>query len=189
MPIRVVRDSSSQEEQPRVPDLPSIVVEKSVNKTVSIKEKSPVGPKAEVGVHPGPASWALVSCQCTITGMSYQLAFRQQGKTYVLQSPNQSSAQGVSQDTNSIPGPFNWQAFVCLGCGVTWAGGPNPELPFPVVKCTCGSLFCTSKGLQKQRTVKGSGDEIWKWKCPRCGIDEEVRRNLNSITGQAMKGK
>ena len=192
MPIRVIRDRDT-EQRLNEPVQRTIVIDGSTRPKSSSEPISPVRPKQDPEQQPGVTSWALVSCACTMTGKSYQLVFRREAETFVLKSIDRAMDEGDTKGTSGVDGPFNWDAFQCPECGISWTKGSNSDLPFPVLKCSCGSLFCTRKGLRMVEPAKGKGkgegEVVWGWKCPKCGVDGEVKRALNSFSGQTLKGK
>lgn len=191
MPIRVIRDYGSYEEPAEGPARQAIVIERETTATEPIDAVPAGGSKQEMEETPGVTSWGLVSCQCTLTGGSYQLAFRREGKAFVLKSVDPVAGKGSQREMSGIEGPFNWDAFVCPECSITWGKGADAEPPFPVIKCTCGTLFCTRKGVRRGTSAKGKGQgqESWFWHCPQCGINQEISRTLDSFSGQVLKGK
>ena len=168
---------------------PEIVVD------ARIAKDSPSGAASERDETPGATSppsqtsWAIVNCQCTVTGRSYQLAFRRQAGTYVLVSIDRAASPNASKDMDGLTGPFDWTAFECPECGASWTKYRKRGLF--VILCSCHSLFCGSEeakdsGLQRKN---GRSGEEWWWRCPECKINQRVKLGLDSVNGQALKGK
>jgi hypothetical protein len=177
MPIRIIQDESQAEEQQ-----PSIAVsaKKSAGRSAEgVKEPSSLG-------IPVQATWAMVRCQCTSTNRSYQLAFRQERDTFVLKSIDRAVAPTTPKDMGDVKGPFDWSTFVCPECNRGWTKGGKAEPVWPVILCSCRSLFCTSRGL---RSKKGRAKDEWWWHCPKCGIDALAKVGIDSLDGQGIKGK
>ena len=137
MRIRIRRDDSSDEHPSDEPDAGGIVVARPAG----AKEASDLTDEAEKGGWPESApsqtTWAMVACQCTLTGRSYQLAFRKEHDTLVLVSIDPTVTPGTSKDMGGVEGPFDWAIFECPECGRTWRKAGDTEPPFPVVFCSC----------------------------------------------------
>ena len=188
MPIRVIKNSNAYAPyESQVGQ--SIVIEGPTRPKGSPDTVARSEPKQDMAVHTGESSWAIVPCECTLTGTAFQLVFRREGKEFVLKSIDRFAGQGKSQQSSRIEGPFNWQGFACPECGISWAKEGASQPPFPVIRCSCGSLFCTRNGARKEKSAKAEGEDSWYWKCPKCSIDQEVSRVLNSFSGQTLTGK
>ena len=189
MPIRIVRDdaSDSQPEEEREPRL--IVVDGAASSSSGQYGAPADKPKVIPESIPTQTAWAIVACRCTSTGRSFQIAFRRDGDTYVLQSMDRHVSSSTSKDMSGIEGPFNWGMFACPECGRTWGTGKTDEKGGtgpPVIHCSCRNLFCTAEGLRRE-TKKG--DDSWWWKCPHCRTNRRVSVGIDSLHGQAVKGK
>ena len=90
------------------------------------------------------------------------------------------------KDMSGIEGPFDWAAFECPECNRSWEKTDGMAPVWPVILCSCQSLFCTSKGLRQK---KGKSDREWWWQCPKCGIDAVARVGIDALDGRALKGK
>ena len=161
-----------------------------VARPAGAKEASDLTDEAEKGGWPESApsqtTWAMVACQCTLTGRSYQLAFRKEHDTLVLVSIDPTVTPGTSKDMGGVEGPFDWAIFECPECGRTWRKAGDTEPPFPVVFCSCRSLFCSREGVRRK---KGRSGEEWWWRCPKCGTDARIRMKVDSLDALALKGK
>jgi hypothetical protein len=131
----------------------------------------------------------MVACRCTVSGASYQLAFRREAGTYVLRSVDRGGSATVAKDMDELEGPFDWTAFECPDCEASWERYRKRGLY--VILCTCKSLFCGSEEAKTRglRKVKGGSGEEWWWLCPQCQSEQRVEIGLNSMEGQAVKGK
>ena len=188
MPIKIVRDYAA-DSGPGEEHLRPIVVDGAASSSSEQYAVQADKPKAVPESIPTQTAWAMVACLCTSTGRSFQLAFRKEGKTYVLASIDRQVGSNTSEDMSGIDGPFDWSMFACPECGRTWGtgklddkGGMGP----PVIHCSCSNLFCTTKGLRRD-TKKG--DDSWWWKCPRCQTNSRVTVGIDSLRGQMLKGK
>ena len=171
MPIRIMRDDAAERHSAEQPDIEPIVVRRSDTAKEADVKTEETKLKAGSESPPSQTTWAMVGCQCTLTQRSYQLAFRKEGGTYVLRSIDRQLAPTASKDMSGIEGSFDWRIFACPECARTWRRSKKEEAVPPVIYCTCRSLFCTARGLQKQEGK--SGDEWW-WSCPKCGIHEQM---------------
>ena len=188
MPIRIVRDDTSDhgpgDERPR-----PIVVDGAASSSSEQSRASADRPKTIPESIPKQTAWAMVACRCTSTGRSFQLAFRKEGETYVLASIDRNVGPNASKDMSGIDGPFDWSTFACPECGMAWGTHKSDEkgrMGPPVVHCSCRNLFCTGEGLRRE-TKKGDGS--WWWKCPQCQTNRQVTVGIDSLRGQAVKGK
>ena len=177
MTIHIRRDDDTPEPQQEPPER-AIVVEGAGQAKAAVVPRSE-GPPVQT-------TWAMVACQCTSTGRSYQLAFRKDEDAFVLKSIDRNVAPTTARDASGVEGPFNWAAFTCPECGRGWSKAGEDRPAWPVILCSCRSLFCTSKGVYGK---KGRSAEGWWWRCPRCGIDARVEMRLDSLDGVALKGK
>ncbi len=187
MPIRVRRDdvpdgqsSGQADQQPLITVTEQAAMKGPSGPTVATEKAQPTG---EV---PSQTTWAVVSGKCTLTKRPYLLTFRKEGDTFALKSVERDESSTALEDMTGIEGPFDWTAFACPECGITWSkgGGKGPECP--VIACSCRSLFCTARGVGRK---KGRPDNEWWWRCPKCSIEAPVQIGLNALDGQAMKGK
>ena len=138
------------------------------------------------GDTPTQTTWAMVSCECTLTGQAYQLVFRNEGDTFVLKSIDRAVSSTTARDMGGIDGPFDWAVFQCPECGRGWQKESDVEPAWPVVFCSCRSLLCSKRGVQSR---KGGTKDGWWWHCPKCGIEAKISQRLDSLDGQALKGK
>ena len=202
MPIRILRDplpeprppgepEPSPIDQPEPspidqPDPPPIVVTGQAGPGARAEPAETTRTAERTEGLPAQTTWTLASCQCTMTGGSYVLAFRKEGDTYVLKSIDRSAGPETSTGIDNVYGPFNWAAFACPECGRAWSSDGGEEAVFPVIRCSCRSLFCTRKGVERR---KGPAGEEWWWHCPKCGIESHIKIGLRSLHAQALKGK
>jgi predicted RNA-binding Zn-ribbon protein involved in translation (DUF1610 family) len=128
----------------------------------------------------------MVECQCTRSGRSFQLVFRKEEGSFVLKSVDRAVDSDARKDMSGIEGPFDWTAFKCPECNRKWEKTDGTTPVWPVILCSCQSLFCTSKGL---RIKKGKSQSEWWWKCPKCGIDALAKVGIDALDGLALKGK
>ena len=194
MPIRIRRDDEpvGQPEPDPVPQ-PDIVV------TAGTPPEAPAAqiaatPPTKWAEEPTQTSWAMVGCQCTVTGRSYQLALRREKGTYTLKSIDPGAAPVGAKDSNSsslnqLGGPFDWTGFECPDCEASWSRYRKRGLY--IINCSCGSLFCGSEeskggGLTAKDSVEG---KEWWWRCPSCKIEQRVQLGIEAVSGQTMKGK
>ena len=189
MPIRIRRDDPSEPLPQEEPDRPEIVVQPAP----AAERPAPAGPEAKRAGWsdgaPSQTSWAMVSCRCTVSGASYQLAFRREAGAYVLRSVDRGGSAAVAKDLDGLKGPFDWTAFECPDYEASWSRYRKRGLY--VILCSCNSLFCGSeesktRGLRKLNS--GSGDKWW-WLCPECQTEQPVEIGLEAMEGQAVKGK
>ena len=185
MPIRIRRDDPAEPPPLDEIEQPEIVVDaRSV-------EDSPAAVPTEPGetpwatAPPSQTSWAMVNCRCTVTGRSYQLAFRRKEGTYVLMSIDRAASPNASKDMDGLAGPFDWTAFECPECGASWSKYRKGGLF--VILCSCHSLFCGSEDAKDGGLQRRKGE--WWWNCPECKINQRVKIGLDSVQGQALKGK
>ncbi len=196
MPIRIVRDDTPGEARPdNDADLPAIVVKPPGSNGSSPMEpprdeakQPPMDAKKggdENGV-PKPTTWVMVACKCTSSGRSYQLTFRHENEQFVLKAIDRQISGAASTDVSGIQGPFEWSGFECPECRRGWTKGDGSAPAWPVLMCTCGSLFCTRKGVYSKQ---GKAGREWWWRCPQCHTDALVELRLESLEGVAIKGK
>ncbi len=203
MPIRIIRDDTPGEARPdNDADLPAIVVkppDTTYNrpkdppadqvKQPPIESKAPsIEAKGSPDANglPKPTTWAMVACQCTTTGRSYQLTFRHENDQFVLKAIDRQISGAASNDVGGIEGPFEWSGFECPECRRGWTKGDDNTPAWPVLMCSCKSLFCTRKGVYSK---KGKDGPEWWWSCPKCRVDALVELRLESLEGVAIKGK
>lgn len=185
MPIRIIRDDSPEYTPEDAGDLQTIVVSGSQERAEDQKPADEA-PSMQSQGPPVQTTWAMVNGQCTMTRSYYQLAFRREGETFVLKSVDPNVSSSASKDMSGVEGPFDWAAFACPGCGRDWGRADASEAPWPVIVCSCASIFCTRKGAYNKG---GKGGDDWWWSCSRCGVDARVKMGVDSIEGQALKGK
>ena len=126
MPIRIVRDDETDSGTSEKP--PKHIVVTAVS--YSPLEQYPVQagrPNTDSKSISKQTGWAMVACRCTATGRLFQLAFRKEGKTYVLASIDRQVGSNTSEDMSGIDGPFDWSMFACPECGRTWGTGKSDD--------------------------------------------------------------
>ena len=186
MPIRIIRDDSQDRPPTEEVDPQSIVV---ATQGEAKEPADDAGEATKILADKGPpvqTTWAMVQCQCTLSGRSYQLVFRKEEGSFVLISVDRTVDSTARKDMSGIEGPFDWAAFECPECSGTWEKTDATAPAWPVILCSCQSLFCTTKGLSKR---KGKSDDGWWWRCPKCGIDALASVGIDSLDGKALKGK